>query len=93
MYTTFYRKKIRINNDSYGEVMFNIGIKQECPLPPHIVGMCIDELEKYLDEVDGDSLCLLDMMVAILLYVDNVVLLSRSEASLQTTLMYLKAIF
>ena len=83
MYTTLYRK-IRTNNDTYGEVMFDIGIKQGCPLSPTLFGMYVDELEKYLDEIDEDSLCLLDMVVAILLYVDNVILLSKSGASLQT---------
>ena len=54
--------------------MFDIGAKQGCPSPT-LFGLYIDELETNLDGIDGDSPCLFHIVVAILLYVDNVVLL------------------
>ena len=52
---------------------------------PHIIWRVqyIHKLKTYLDEIDRDSLCLFNTMVAILLYVDDVVLLSRLGANLQ----------
>jgi hypothetical protein len=48
-----------------------------------LFGLYIDELETYLDEINGDSPCLFNTMVAMFLYVDNVVLLSRLDVGLQ----------
>ena len=45
--------------------------------PPHLFGMYIDELENYVDEIDGDFVCTFDMVVTILLYANNVVSLSK----------------
>ena len=66
-----------------GEVMFDIDVKQRCPLSPILFNLYIDELETYLDEINGDFPCLFNTMVVILLYVDHVVLLSRSNVGLQ----------
>ena len=63
------------------EVMSDIGIQQGCPLSPTLFGLCIDELE-HLDEIDMGSLCLINIVVAIFLYVEDVVLLSRSGVGL-----------
>ena len=55
--------------------MSDIGVKQDYPLFPTLVGLYIVELETYLDEIDGDFLYLFSTVVVILLYVDNDVLL------------------
>jgi hypothetical protein len=68
------------------EVISNIGVKQGCHLSPTLFGLYVNELETYLDKIDGDSPCLFNTVVVILLYVDDVVLLSRSSASLQRLL-------
>ena len=62
--------KSKINDDIRGEVLSNIGLQQGCPLSPTLFGLHIDEFETYLDK---DSSCLLKIVVAILLYVDDVV--------------------
>jgi hypothetical protein len=54
-----------------------ICVKQECHLSPTLFGMYIDELEKYVDEINGDSMCLFDSVVTILLYANDVVPLSK----------------
>ena len=52
-----------------------------------LFGLYIDEVETYLDEIDGDSLCLFNIVVVNFLYVDDdVVLLSKSRAGLQELL-------
>ena len=51
-----------------------------------LLGLYIDEYETHLDEVDGDSPCLFDIVVAILLYTNDVVLLCRSGVVLQRLL-------
>ena len=58
--------------------MSDIGIKQECPLSTTLFDLHIDELETYLDEIDKDSLCLLNTVVVIILYANDVVLLFKS---------------
>ena len=85
IYTAIYAK-VQINDDTHDEVMSDIGVKQGCPFSPTSFGLYIDELETYLDEIDGDSPCLFNTMIAILFYVDNVALLSRLGACLQRLL-------
>jgi hypothetical protein len=45
----------------------------------------MDELETYLDEIDRDSSHLFNKMVAIVLYVDDVFMLSKSKSRLTKT--------
>ena len=59
--TTIVYAKVRINDDTHGEGMSNIGVKQGCPLSPTIFGLNIEELVTYLDEINGDSSCLSNM--------------------------------
>jgi hypothetical protein len=68
------------------EVISDIDVKQGCHLSPTLFGLYVNELETYLDKIEGDSPCLFNTVVVILLYVDDVVLLSRSSASLQRLL-------
>ena len=82
MYTIIYANT-QINGDTHGEVMSNIGIKQWCPLSVTIFNIYIDELETYLDNINEDSSCLSSIVVAIILYDDNVALLLTSESCLQ----------
>ena len=62
--------------------MSDIGVKQGCPLYPTLLCLYIDELETYLDKINGDSLCLFNIAVVILLYANNVVPLSRAGIDL-----------
>jgi hypothetical protein len=57
-----------------------IGVKQGYPT---LFGLYIHELETYLNDINMDSLCLFNTVVAILLFADDVVLLSILGANLQ----------
>lgn len=70
----------------HGEVMSDIGVKQRCPLSLTLFSFYIDEHETYLDEIDGEAPCLFNTMLAILLYADDVALLSEFGPCLQRLL-------
>ena len=80
--STMTYAKVRINGYTHDEVMSYIGAKQGCPLSPTLFNLYDDELETYLDEIYGNSLCLFNVMVVILLYVDDAIQLSKSRPSL-----------
>ena len=63
-----------------------LGVKQGCPMPPTLFGLYIDRLEHQLQSHDQDAPNLLDTKVPILLYPDDIVLLSQSPSSLQPRL-------
>jgi hypothetical protein len=65
-----------------------IGVKQGFPLSPTLFGIYIDELETFLHEhiQDNDGYILHQVLISILLFADDVVLLSSSPEGLQRQL-------
>ena len=65
-----------------------IGVKQGCPLSPTSFGIYIDELETFLHEhtQEADGCLLHQVLISILLFVDDIVLLSSSPEGLQRQL-------
>ena len=65
-----------------------IGVKQGCPLSPTLFGIYIDELETFLHEhtQETDGCLLHHVLISILLFADDVVLLSSSPKGLQRQL-------
>ncbi len=62
----------------------DIGVKQGCPLSPLLFGFYLDGLEKHLDALDGDSSPqLTDIVVKLLLYADDLALMSETPQRLQ----------
>jgi len=61
-----------------------IGVKQGHPLNPLFFGLYLDGLEKHLDALDGDNPPqLADIVVKLLLYVDDLALMSKTPQGLQ----------
>jgi hypothetical protein len=61
-----------------------IGVEQGCPLSPLLFGLYLDGLEKRLDALDGDSSPqLADIIVKLLLYADDLALMSETPQGLQ----------
>ena len=60
-----------------------IGVKQGCSLSPILFALYIDHLEHIIREEGGDGCPLADAVIRILLYADDVVLISSSAAGLQ----------
>jgi hypothetical protein len=61
-----------------------IGVKQGCPLSPLFFGLYLNGLEKHLDALDGDNPPqLVDIVVKLLLYADDLALMSETPQGLQ----------
>ncbi|MCO5592246.1 hypothetical protein L7F22_046244 [Adiantum nelumboides] len=55
-----------------------IGVKQGCPLSPTLFGLYIDEIVSFIQSRGGEGVELGDTTVHILLYADDIVLVSES---------------
>ncbi|MCO5558046.1 hypothetical protein L7F22_011621 [Adiantum nelumboides] len=60
-----------------------IGVKQECPLSPTLFGLYIDEIVSFIQSSGGEGVELGGTTVHILLYADDIVLVSESAEGLQ----------
>jgi hypothetical protein len=70
----------------------HIEVKQGCPLSSLLFGLFIDGLEKRLNVLEGDTLPMLGQLaVHLLLYADNLALMSHIPAGLQNQLDVLQA--
>ena len=67
-----------------------IGMKQGCPLSPTLFGLYIDEVSQYIERFGGSGAHLAGIAIQILLYADDIVLISDSPKGLQRHLNALK---
>lgn len=59
-----------------------VGVKQGCPLSPTLFGLYIDEVAHYIAQSEGDGMDLAGTPIHIMLYADDIILISESQAGL-----------
>ena len=60
-----------------------IGVKQGCPLSPTLFGMYVDEVSEYIDREGDRGAQLAGTWIPLLLYADDIVLISDSPEGMQ----------
>ena len=61
----------------------NIGVKQGCPLSPTLFGLYIDKLKECLNKNNRDGVQLANYVIKLLLYVDDLILITKSVEDLK----------
>ena len=61
----------------------DIGVKQGCPLSPTLFCLYIDKLKEWLNLQGGDGVRLGEFVIKLLLYADDIVLISKLAHGLQ----------
>ena len=78
--------QVQIDGNTHGKVMSNSGVKHACPLSPILLSLHIDKLETYLSKIDKGSPCLFNIVIAILIDANHVVILFKWGAHLRRLL-------
>lgn len=74
------------------KIVSNVGVKQGCPLSPTCFGIFIVELEVFMENTNG-GVQLGDYVIKLLLYADDVVLVSKTTEGLQHLLHSLESFY
>jgi hypothetical protein len=82
----YAKDTVHINHPSEGvtsSFRCQQGVKQGCPFSPLLFGLYLDALEGCLDDRECDAPTLADVHVWLLLFADDLVLISESKVGLQ----------
>ncbi len=82
--------RVRTPNGLSESTRSTVGVKQGCPLSPTLFGLYIDEISEYIERWGGSGAGLAGVTIPILLYADDIVLISDSPEGLQRHLNALK---
>ena len=77
---------VKVNNVQSDDIPLSIGLRQGCSLSPYLFNMYINDLPKYLERAECDPVELYHKKVGILMYADDMLLLSKSESGLKRAL-------
>ncbi|MCO5609094.1 hypothetical protein L7F22_063316 [Adiantum nelumboides] len=80
--------RVRCPGGTSSSLASTIGVNQGCPLSPNLFGLYIDELSEHILQ-DGGGVDLAGTPVHIMLYADDIVLVSESQEGLQRHLQIL----
>ncbi len=89
LHAMYAKDTVRINHLSEGVISCfkcQQGVKQGCPFNPLLFGLYLDALEGRLDGRECDAPTLANVHVWLLLFADDLVLISESEVGLQQLL-------
>ena len=77
---------VKVGNQITDYFVSEVGTRQGCNLSPNIFNLFINDLPKLLSKANTDPVILSDKKIPILMYADDVVLLSQSESGLNRAL-------
>lgn len=81
---TIYNAAVRSSQGVFAIFRCLLGAKQGCALSPTLFGMYVDGLNKHLIEPAGiDASTFMRVMVLLLLYADDLILMSESVSGLR----------
>ncbi len=84
---TIYNAAVRSSQGISAIFRCLLGVKQGCALSPTLFGLYVDGLDKHLLETaDIDASTLMGVMVPLLLYADDLILMSESASGLRLIL-------
>ncbi|RYA67266.1 hypothetical protein DD598_28985, partial [Enterobacter cloacae complex sp. 2DZ2F16B1] len=85
IYTLYERVtgRVRCPGGFSETIASTIGVKQGCPLSPTLFGLYIDEISDYILRAGGEGSDLAGTPVHIMLYADDIVLISDSPEGMQ----------
>jgi hypothetical protein len=86
------RMRVRIGNRISSAFLAEVGVKQGDNLSPLLFGIFIDQLEMFFSERCGEEegIIIADNICRVILYADDLAIMSESLSGLQTMLRYLE---
>ena len=81
--------RVTLNSETSDEFLYRKGVRQGCNLSPLLFSVFINDLEKYLLENNSGSIEINSTPVCLLLFADDLVLLSDLSTGLQKSIQIL----